>query len=158
MHSISPSVVSSNPLALTALQHGADAGGIPIVLIIDGKPRTVGYAMPNSVWFRRLDRSLHFWRSGGEAIGASCAALAEARRLGCTTCRVVDAESGDTYLCSIGDYERYGRSIHQPGWEPQTALSLAHWLCIRRDGTQIRPVHERPEEPQQIALFPAVNA
>ncbi len=158
MNSISPSVVSINSLALTALQHGADAGGIPIVLIIDGKPRTVGYAMPNSVWFRRLDRSLHFWRSGGEAIGASCAALAEARRLGCTTCRVVDSESGDTYLCGIGEYELYGRPIHRPGWEPQIALSLDHWHIVRRDGTQIPPVHERQPEPEQMNLFQAVNA
>jgi hypothetical protein len=138
----------------------SSSGGIPITITHDGKTRTAGYAMPNGMWYRRMERSRHFYRAGGEAINAGRAALAEAQRLGCTGCKVVDAESGDTYLCHIGDYELYGRPVHRPGWEPQIALNLDRWQVIRRDGTQILPVQERKVESEtadkvdlQLGLF-----
>lgn len=142
-----------NPLALTALQDGA---GIPIAVLHNGTPRTSGFAMPDGVWYRKVERSRHFLRHPEPSISSAKAALAEARRLGCTACKVVDAESGDTFYATFETIERYGRPIHQPGWEPQTALPLDRWHIIRRDGTQIPPVHERQTAPAaelQLALF-----
>ena len=134
---------------MAPLQSGA---GVPITVKLDGKTRTAGFAMPNGYWYRRMDRSRNFWRTGGEAIAAGRAALTEAQRLGCTACKVLDAESGDTYLCSINDYERYGRSIHRPGWEPQIALNLKYWHVVKRDGTEIQSASE-----EQTKELPAVS-
>lgn len=115
--------------------------------------------MPDGFWYRKVERSRHFLRQPEPAISCADAALAEAQRLGCTACKVVDAESGGTYYAGFDTIQQYGRPIHQPGWEPQTALPLAHWHMIRRDGTQIRPVHARRPEPaaEQMTLFQAAN-
>jgi hypothetical protein len=152
-----PSLSLSAPVDKPLTDSRAGSGK-PVTITHDGKTRTVGYAMPNGAWYRRMERSRHFYRTGGEAIAASRAALMEAQRLGCKYCKVVDAESGDTYLCSFGDYELYGRPIHRPGWEPQVALNLTYWHIIRRDGTQIQSWQEqRAAQAAPVAPEPAVE-
>ena len=141
-------------------QSRTDAGGKPIILHIDGARRTAGFAMPNGYWYRRIDGSRNFLRRP-PGIASGKPALAEAERLGCMAAKVVDSETGDTYLAGFDVIRRYGVTIQRTGWEPQIALPFDHWRIIRRDGTEVTPIHERQAEPAtnedqqegQLSLF-----
>ena len=135
-----------------------EGGGIPVQITVNGAQRTAGYAMPNHYWFRRMERSKHFLQRPRLSIAAGTAALAEAVRLGSVALKVLDSESGDTFLCTVDDLHRYGYPVQRPGWEPQIALALEHWTIIHRDGSQELPIHQRtaqPAEPEdmQLSLF-----
>lgn len=126
------------------------------MIVENGRERTAGFAMPNGFWFRRMDGEKHFWRDG--SIGASVAALAEAVRLGCVACKVLDSRTNDTYLVTVEDLRRYSRPVQRPGWEPQLALARKYWTLIHHDGTVEPSLQERPAQPAepeaaQMSLF-----
>lgn len=121
--------------------------GIPVVI----NERTCGFVMPGGVYYKRINGSVHIIRKY-HAIGFGLDVLAIIEKMGVERIRVVDADTGISYLTTIQTLRSEGIEFNDRHFGKQLALRCNKFAQRLPSGNLIQPKIARAE-PEQLAMF-----